>query len=119
MDNVGWLLLAVVVAYGCAVAAPLFRYHFPGARGAFAGWCLVPAVLVCPLLIPSANAGLRAASAFASGDIAFKMVDYFRQWGRIDRGRVLAEYYRFLVPCPVLSAVYPDHKRRLPGPEDR
>jgi hypothetical protein len=30
---------------------------------------------------------------------------------------VLREYYRFLVPIPVLSAVYPDHKRRLLRPE--
>ena len=71
----------------------------------------------CPLLIPSANVGLRAASAFASGDITFKMVEYFRHWGNVDRSIVLREYYRFLIPFPVLSAVYPDHKRRLLRPE--
>ena len=61
--------------------------------------------------------GLRAASAFASGDITFKMVDYFRHWGNVDRRIALREYYRFLIPFPVLSAVYPDHKRRLLRPE--
>jgi hypothetical protein len=29
----------------------------------------------------------------------------------------LGDYYRFLIPFPVLAAVYPDHKRRLLRPE--
>jgi hypothetical protein len=65
------------------------------------------------LLIPSAKVGLRAAAAFASTDIAFRMVDYFRRWADVERSIVLREYYRFLIPFPVLSVVYPDHKRRL------
>jgi len=117
MQNVGWLLLAILAAYGCAVAAPLLRYQIGGRVGAIVGWSLMPIVLVCPLLIPSANVGLRAVSAFASGDITFKMVDYFRQWGNVKRSVVLRNYYLFLIPFPVLSAVYPDHKRRLPRPE--
>lgn len=117
MENVGWLLLAVLVAYGSAAAAPLLRYRLRGRVGAFLGWCFVPIVLACPLLIPPADMGLRAASAFASGDIAFKMVDYFRHGGRRDRSTVLGDYYRFLIPLPVLSTVYPDHKRRLLRPE--
>jgi hypothetical protein len=117
MKNVGWLVLAVLIAYGCAVVAPLLRYRLRGGVGAFVGWCFVPIILACPLLIPSANVGLRAASAFASGDITFKMVDYFRRWGHVDRRIALREYYRFLIPFPVLSAVYPDHKRRLLRPE--
>ena len=117
MKNVGWLFLAVLIAYGCAVVAPLLRYRLRGGVGTFVGWCFVPMILGCPLLIPSANVGLRAASAFASGDITFKMVDYFRHWGNVDRRIVLREYYRFLIPFPVLSAVYPDHKRRLLRPE--
>ena len=117
MKNVGWLFLAVLIAYGCAVVAPLLRYRLRGRVGAFVGWCFVPIILVCPLLIPSANVGLRAASAFASGDITFKMVDYFRHWGHVERSIVLRDYYRFLIPFPVLSAVYPDHKRRLLRPE--
>ena len=117
MKNVGWLFLAVLIAYGCAVVAPLLRYRLRDGVGTFVGWCFVPMILGCPLLIPSANVGLRAASAFASGDITFKMVDYFRHWGNVDRRIVLREYYRFLIPFPVLSAVYPDHKRRLLRPE--
>jgi hypothetical protein len=114
---VGWLLLAVLIAYGCAAVAPLLRHRLRGRVGALVGWCLVPVVLACPCLIPSANVGLRAASAFASGDITFKMVESFRQWGHGERALALRGYYRFLIPFPVLAAVYPDHKRRLPRPE--
>ncbi len=117
MKNAGWLFLAILIAYGCAVVAPLLRYRLRGRVGAFVGWCFVPIILVCPLLIPSANVGLRAASAFASGDITFKMVEYFRHWGNVERSIVLRDYYRFLIPFPVFSAVYPDHKRRLLRPE--
>jgi MBOAT, membrane-bound O-acyltransferase family len=117
MKNLGWLLLAILIAYGCAAVAPLLRYRLRGRVGTSVGWCIVPIVLVCPLIIPSANVGLRAASAFASTEIIFKMVEYFRQWGNLERSIVLRDYYRFLIPFPVLSAVYPDHKRRLLLPE--
>lgn len=117
MKGVAWLLLAVLLAYSFAVVAPLPRYGLRGRAGVLVGWCFVPIILACPLLIPSANVGLRAASAFTSGDIVFKMVDYFRHWGRVDRGIILREYCRFLVPFPVLAAVYPDHKRRSLRPE--
>jgi hypothetical protein len=113
MENVGWLILAILSAYGCAIVAPLLRYWLRSSVGALVGWGFVPLVLVCPLLIPSANIGLRAASAFASGEITLKIVDYFRHWGKVDRSIVLREYYRFLIPFPALSVVYPDHKQRL------
>jgi hypothetical protein len=99
------------------MVAPLLRDRLRGRIGALVGWCFVPIILVCPLLIPSAHVGLRAASTFASGDITFKMIDYFRHWGTGARSIVLRDYYRFLIPFPVLSAVYPDHKRRLRRPE--
>ena len=117
MKSVGWLLLAIVTAYGCAVVAPLLRYRLGGRVGAVAGWCIVPIVMVCPVLIPSANVGLRAASAFASGEITFRIVEYFRHWGDVERSRAFRDYVRFLIPFPVFSAVYPDHKRRLLRPE--
>jgi hypothetical protein len=117
MKSVGWLVLAVLIAYGCAAVAPLLRCRLRGRVGGLLGWCLVPIVLSCPLLIPSANVGLRAASAFASGDITFKMVEFFRQWGREERALSLCECYRFLVPFPVFAVVYPDHKRRRLRPE--
>ncbi len=117
MKSVGWLFLAILIAYGCAVVVPLLRYRLRGRVGAFVGWCSVPIVLVCPLLIPSANVGLRAASAFVSGDITFKMVESFRHWGNVERSIVLRDYYRFLIPFPVFSVVYPDHKQRLLRPE--
>ena len=91
MKNVGWLFLAVLIAYGCAVVAPLLRYRLRDRVGAFVGWCFVPIILACPLLIPSANVGLRPASAFASGDITFKMVKYFRHRGNVERSIVLRE----------------------------
>jgi hypothetical protein len=119
MKSVGWLFLAIFLAYGCAVVVPLLRYRPWGRVGAFVGWCFVPIVLVCPLLIPSANVGLRAASAFASGEIIFKIVEYFRHLGKAKQSMVLRDYYRFLIPFPVLAAIYPDHKRRLLRPESR
>lgn len=117
MKNAGWLFLAILIAYGCALIAPLLRYQFRGRVGAILAWGIVPLVLVCPLFIPSADPGLRAASAFVSGDITFKMVEYFRLLGNLKRRVVLCEYYRFLIPFPILSAVYPDHKRRVLRPE--
>jgi hypothetical protein len=75
----------------------------------------VPAVLACPLLIPSENVALRAAAACVSGDLALKMVDFSRHRGR--DGPALGEYVRFLVPFPVFAVVYPDHRRRLARPD--
>jgi hypothetical protein len=117
MKNVGWLSLAVLIAYGCAAAAPLLRHRVRGRVGALVGWCFVPIILACPLLIPSANVGLWAASAFLSGEITFKVVESFRHWAHGERSLVLRDYYRFLIPFPVLAAVHPDYKRRLRRPE--
>jgi MBOAT, membrane-bound O-acyltransferase family len=117
MKNLGWLFLAILIAYGCAAVAPLVRDRLRGRVGVFVGWCLLPIILVCPLLIPSANVGLRAASAFASGEITFKLVEYFRHCRNGERRMGLRDYYGFLIPFPVLSAVYPDQKRRLLRPE--
>ena len=64
MKNLGWLFLAIFIAYSCAVVAALSRYRLRGRLGAFVGWCFVPIILLCPMVIPSANLTLRAASAF-------------------------------------------------------
>jgi hypothetical protein len=117
MRNVGWLVLAIVMAYGCAVTALFMRYRLRGKIGKFVGWCFLPIILVAPLLIPPANTGLRAASVVLSGDITLKMVDYFRHWRRVDRSILLRDYFLFLIPFPVFSAVFPDHKRRLQRPD--
>jgi hypothetical protein len=117
MKNAGWLMLAILVTYACAIVAPLPRHQLRNRTGALIGWCFVPVIFACPLLIPPAHVGLRAASAFASGDICVKMADYFRHWATIDRGVVLRDYYRFLIPFPVLAAAFPDHKRRLLRPQ--
>jgi hypothetical protein len=113
MNDVGWFLLAILVAYSCAVAAPLLRCRLRGRVGAGVGWCFVPIILVCPLLIPAAKVGLRAICAVAAGDITFKVLEYFRHWGNTERGMALRDYYRFLIPFPAFSVVYPAHKRRL------
>ena len=117
MQNVGWLLLAILTAYGCAIVAALLRYRLRGKIGAFAGWCLVPVVFGSSLLIPSELVGLRAACAFLAGDILFRTIDYFRHSGNLNRNSALRDYFRFLIPLPVLSVCYPDHKRRLSQPE--
>ena len=90
MKNLCWLFLAILIAYGFAAVVPLPRYRLRGRVVAFVGWCFVPIILACPLLIPSAALGLRAASAFASGEITFKTVEYFRHWGNMERSMVLA-----------------------------
>ena len=112
------LLLAWAAAYGCAAVAPILRLRSRGRPAALAAWCLVPVVLACPLLIPSASPGLRAASAVISADIAFKMVDYFRRWDRLDRRSILRDYFGLLIPFPIFAVVHPDHRRRRPRPED-
>ena len=113
MKDVGWLFLAILMAYGFAVVAPLMRDGIRGRAGTLVGWCFVPLVLVCPRLIPAEDVGLRAASAFASCEIGFKLVEFFRHRGKRERRMGLRAYYGFLIPFPVFSAVYPDHKRRL------
>lgn len=75
--------------------------------------CLIASILSCPLLIPAGEVGLRAFSAFVSGDISFKVIDYLRVTADGNRLLTLREYVTWLIPFPVLSAVYPDHKRRL------
>src|SRR5438874_601593 len=113
MSLAGSLLLALAVAYGCAAVAPLIRLRARSRPAVLAAWCLVPAVLACPLLIPPASVGLRALSAVVSGDLAFKMVDYFRRWDRLDRGTILRNFYGLLAPFPAFAVVFPDHRRRL------
>lgn len=118
MEFLGWLLLAIIVAYGSAVVAALLRRRSQESFGTFAGWCFVPIVLLCPFLIPSERIGLRAVSAVVSGDIAFKMVECFRHWRDGRRTPLLRDYYRFLIPFPVFAIVYPDLRRRLQRPEN-
>jgi hypothetical protein len=118
MGNAGWLFLAILTAYSCALVAPLLQLQcrHRTLAGKFVTGSLVPIILACPLLIPSANVGLRTLSVLASVDIVFKMVDSIRHQRRVGRSISLREYSRFLIPFPVFSAVYPDHKRRLRRP---
>ncbi|MDB5350681.1 MAG: acyl-CoA cholesterol acyltransferase [Planctomycetota bacterium] len=117
MERIGWLLLACAVAYGCALAVPLLGWWSRGRLRNPAGWCAAVGALACPLLIPADLVVFRAASAFVSTDVVFKMVDFLRHHRREWDGLVAREYCRFLIPFPVLSIVYPDHKRRLARPD--
>lgn len=107
-----WLLLAIMAAWGCAAVAGLVRRWSWGQGWS---WCLVPAVLASPLLIPADHRGLRAAAACIAGDLALKMVDFFRHcgWGGAHPGA----YLGFLVPFPVFAVVDPDLRRRLARPD--
>ena len=70
MGHAGSLLLALTVAYGCAVIAPLIRWKARGKPRVLAAWCVAPEVLACPLLIPAACVGLRAVSAVTGSTLA-------------------------------------------------
>lgn len=124
MRNLGWLMLAIVAAYGCAVAALLLRRRSRGRAGALGGWGFVASTFACPLLIPAASSGLRAGAAFFSVDVMFKLVDIFRRRSRSGWNAGLRQDLWFLIPFPVLSVVYrpflrrhePDLPVRLLGP---
>lgn len=118
MEHASGLLLAILAAFGCAMVVPLVGFRCRGRLSEAAAWCAVLGILACPLFIPSANIGLRAASAFVSIDLAFKVVDFFRYRSNVRHSVTLREYYWFLIPFPVLSIVYPDHKRRLRQPDN-
>jgi hypothetical protein len=113
MGSFGWLILAFAAAYGCALAVPLVGLWSRGRFLTPVGCCAAIGCLSCPLLIPAACVGFRAAAVFASIELAFKLADFLRhRGGKWDR-HVAGEYCRFLIPFPVLAVVYPDHKRRL------
>jgi hypothetical protein len=108
-----WLILAILIAYGLAAVAPLLRYGQRGRVGSLIAWCFVLVIPACPLLVPPGKVALRVVAVFLSADIAWKIVDFFRHRTDVERRITLREYYRFLIPFPVLSIVYPDHKQRL------
>jgi hypothetical protein len=117
MEGPGWLLLACMVAYGCAAAVPLAGWWGGGRPARAAGWGAAAGALACPLLIPAGRVGLRAASAFVATDVAFKVVDFLRRHRGAWDGRAAREFGRFLIPFPVLAVVGPDHDRRLARPD--
>jgi hypothetical protein len=112
MEDILWLLLAAGAAYGCALAFPLMKFRSKGTV-AGAAWCSVAVVLACPLLVPAHAVKLRAAAAFISTDLMFRMVDYFRRCRQRRHSFAAGEYYRFLIPFPVLLVVFAERKCRL------
>lgn len=117
MGPITSLLLAITCTYGCALAVPALGWWSAGRIPATVGWCSAAGSLACPLLIPADQVGLRAASAFVSTDVAFKVVDFLRRHRRGWDGVVALRFCRFLIPFPVLAVVYPDHRRRLVRPD--
>lgn len=113
MHDLGWLALAILAAYGCAILAPSWPFWLGRRAGAFVGACIAPLILAFPLLIPPSKVGLRAGAMFVAGELFFKMIEALRHERRGAEPLSLRDYYAFLVPLPVLAAVYPDHKRRL------
>jgi hypothetical protein len=113
MQPLGWLLLAILVAYLCAAIAPWLHRRKREGAGRLPGWALVAIVSVCPLIIPSTHKGLRALSAVISCDLAFKMVESFRHWQGESQCLGPRDYYPFLIPFPIFAAVFPDHRRRI------
>src|SRR5438270_4464924 len=105
MEDVVWLLLAIASAYGCAMTVPLVKFRPKGRVASAAAWCAVALVLGCPLLIPSHAIKLRAVAAFLSTDLMFRMVEYFRRLRQTRHEPTVGEYYRFLIPFPVLLVV--------------
>jgi MBOAT, membrane-bound O-acyltransferase family len=117
MGHLGWLFLAITVAYACALAVPLLAWWSRGRLLTPAGWCSATGCLACPLLIPADLVGLRAAAVFVSAELVFKMVDFLRHRGGGWNGHAAREYCRLLIPFPILAVVYPDHRRRLARPD--
>lgn len=113
MEDLDRFLLAILAAFGCALAAPLLNGWSRGRLGRWTGWCCAPGLLACPLLIPPHRVGLRAAAVFIAADFSFKAVDFSRHRGHPGPTAGLREYLRFLAPFPLLSVVYPDQRRRL------
>ena len=107
MGHLGWLLLAIIAAYRCALAVPLLVLWSRGRLLTPAGWCSATGCLACPLLIPADLVGLRAAAVFVSAELVFKMVDFLRHRGRGWDGYVAREYCRFLIPFPILASCIP------------
>jgi hypothetical protein len=112
MENGLWLLMAIALAYGCALAAgPLLRLRTGLAVAAICFF--VPAVLACPLLIPADKIVYRAVSALFSTDLMFRMVDFFRRQRGLGNATGFRDYCRFLIPFPILLVVLADHRRLL------
>ena len=70
-----------------------------------------------PLAHPVREFGLRTLSVLASVDISFKIVDYFRHPGSVERTLLLHEYYRFLIPFPVFSTLIQITNGSYPRPD--
>ena len=116
MEDVVWLLLAVAASYGCAIAVPLVCFRLKSRLSAnAAAWCSWYG-LACPaarLIRSQRYIKLRAAAASISTDVMFRVVDYFRRCRQTRHDFAASEYFRFLIPFPVLLVVFADRKRRL------
>jgi hypothetical protein len=111
--NVIFLLLSIAVAYALALAwYSLVRVHPRWATPS--GTAVAAALLACPLLIPAGRVGMRALAAVVCVDLFFKIVEMTTNTVRAAKVISLPEYYRFLIPFPVLLVVL-EHRLRRSG----
>lgn len=104
---------AAIGSYALVVAVyPLVRRG-----GRVGGWTtatVVALLFASPLVVPPEYVGLRAIAAFVTADMAFRVVDFFRQTsiasnraGPADlRKATWTKYAGFVIPFPVLLAVW-------------
>jgi MBOAT, membrane-bound O-acyltransferase family len=112
MENGISLLLALAVVYGCALSAG-WLVRLRGGLALVAVCALVPATLAAPLLIPATAIVYRAASAWFSTDLLFRVVDFNRHQRGLKDKVPYREYCRFLIPFPIWLVVFTDRQRRL------
>ena len=120
MGHIPPFYLSIALAYGITLAAwPILKAK--GWIGAVGSAIAAVAVMLCPALIPPEKVVGRALAAFVCADPFFKMIDYARYCRTAGAGRA-GEYFRFLIPFPVLLVVFGERDRGLParaavGPE--
>jgi D-alanyl-lipoteichoic acid acyltransferase DltB (MBOAT superfamily) len=106
-------LFSLVVAYGGAVAAGLL-FATCRKRAGLLAYSVLPALLLCPLLIPPDHVILRAFAAVLPTEAMFKLIDYGRQLRRPGNDTVaFRDFLRFLVPFPILLVVFADKQQRF------
>jgi hypothetical protein len=109
-------LLAAAIAYSCAVVGG-WLMHVARRFAGFTCFLTIAAIVPCLLLVPAERTILRGFAALFSTDAMLKVVDFLRHIRRKDRGPVsLAEFYRSLLPFPLMLVVLEQRQRRRSEP---
>jgi hypothetical protein len=113
-----FLLLVLSLATAYAIALALFPVICSPRGGTITAVAFaIAALILCPLLIPREQIGLRALAALISTDLAFRVVDSARQVQNRGSGTLdFPSYCKFLIPFPFLLVVFESKSRYLsPG----